>query len=127
MCGSLVTSAGLPELDNLFNHFFRAEEVAMWRAPASIWEVENTFHIEVVSVFDSAGSSPSHTSAALFLRGPSRCRSRQLYATFVFPPRNQPIFAVSKSQSLTRSHFRNQWIRSACSAQNASGSARERA
>jgi HSP20 family protein len=39
--------AGLPEFDNLFNHFFRAEEVAMWRAPASIWEAENMFHIEV--------------------------------------------------------------------------------
>ena len=39
--------AGLPELDNLFNHFFRAEEVAMWRAPASIWEADNMFHIEV--------------------------------------------------------------------------------
>jgi HSP20 family protein len=39
--------AGLPEFDNLFNQFFRAEEVAMWRAPASIWEAENTFHIEV--------------------------------------------------------------------------------
>jgi HSP20 family protein len=39
--------AGLPELDNLFNHFFRAEEVAMWRAPASIWEADEKFHIEV--------------------------------------------------------------------------------
>jgi HSP20 family protein len=39
--------AGLPEFDNLFNHFFRAEEVAMWRAPASIWEAENVFHIEL--------------------------------------------------------------------------------
>lgn len=39
--------ANLPEFDNLFNHFFRAEEVAMWRAPASIWEAENTFHIEL--------------------------------------------------------------------------------
>jgi HSP20 family protein len=39
--------AGLPEFDSLFNHFFRAEEVAMWRAPASIWEADNTFHIEV--------------------------------------------------------------------------------
>jgi len=39
--------ASLPEFDNLFNHFFRAEEVAMWRAPASIWEAENTFHIEL--------------------------------------------------------------------------------
>jgi HSP20 family protein len=38
---------GLPEFDNLFNHFFRAEEVAMWRAPASIWEADNMFHIEV--------------------------------------------------------------------------------
>jgi HSP20 family protein len=40
-------SAGLPEFDNLFNHFFRAEEVAMWRAPASIWEADNMFHIEI--------------------------------------------------------------------------------
>ena len=39
--------AGLPEFDHLFNQFFRSEEVAMWRAPASIWEAENTFHIEV--------------------------------------------------------------------------------
>ena len=39
--------AGLPEFDTLFNHFFRPEEVAMWRAPASIWEADNTFHIEV--------------------------------------------------------------------------------
>lgn len=39
--------AGLPEFDTLFNHLFRAEEVAMWRAPASIWEAENEFHIEV--------------------------------------------------------------------------------
>ncbi|MCI0332182.1 MAG: Hsp20/alpha crystallin family protein [Planctomycetes bacterium] len=38
---------GFPELDNLFNHFLRAEEVAMWRAPASIWEADNTFHIEI--------------------------------------------------------------------------------
>lgn len=37
----------LPEFDNLFNHFFRAEEVATWRAPASIWEAENMFHIEL--------------------------------------------------------------------------------
>jgi HSP20 family protein len=39
--------AGFPEFDNLFGQFFRGEEVAMWRAPASIWEAENTFHIEV--------------------------------------------------------------------------------
>lgn len=38
---------GLPEVDTLFNHFFRPEEVSMWRAPASIWEAENVFHIEV--------------------------------------------------------------------------------
>lgn len=42
-----VLGAGMPEFDNLFNHFFRAEEVPMWRAPASIWEADNTFHIEV--------------------------------------------------------------------------------
>jgi HSP20 family protein len=44
--GGLLPTA-LPEFDNLFNHFFRAEEVALWRAPASIWEADNTFHIEV--------------------------------------------------------------------------------
>ena len=37
----------LPEFDNLFNHFFRADDTAIWRAPASIWEADNTFHIEV--------------------------------------------------------------------------------
>jgi HSP20 family protein len=37
----------LPEFDNLFNHLFRAEEVGMWRAPASIWEGEDTFHLEL--------------------------------------------------------------------------------
>ena len=42
-----LLSAGLPEFDTLFNQFFRAEEVPMWRAPASIWEANNTFHIEV--------------------------------------------------------------------------------
>ena len=44
--GHLLPSP-LPEFDNLFNHFFRPEEVTMWRAPASIWEADNTFHIEV--------------------------------------------------------------------------------
>src|SRR3954469_3517099 len=39
--------AGMPEFDNLFNQFFRAEEVAMWHAPAAIWEADNMFHIEV--------------------------------------------------------------------------------
>jgi HSP20 family protein len=42
-----VLPAGFPEVDNLFNHFFRPEEMATWRAPASIWEAENVFHIEV--------------------------------------------------------------------------------
>jgi HSP20 family protein len=40
-------STNLPEFDKLVNQFFRTEEVAMWRAPASIWEADNTFHIEV--------------------------------------------------------------------------------
>lgn len=44
--GSLLPG-GLPEFDTLFNHFFRAEEVAMWRAPASIWEADNVFHLEI--------------------------------------------------------------------------------
>ena len=39
--------AGLPEVDALFNHFFRPEEGTTWRAPASIWEAENVFHIEM--------------------------------------------------------------------------------
>jgi HSP20 family protein len=42
-----VLPAGFPEVDNLFSHFFRPEEMATWRAPASIWEAENVFHIEV--------------------------------------------------------------------------------
>jgi HSP20 family protein len=39
--------AGLPEFDQLFGQFFRPEEASTWRAPASIWEAENVFHIEV--------------------------------------------------------------------------------
>ena len=46
---SQLFPAGLPEFDHLFNHLFRAEEVALWHAPASIWEAENTFHIELDS------------------------------------------------------------------------------
>jgi HSP20 family protein len=42
-----ILPAGLPEFDRLLNQFFRAEEVAMWRAPASIWEADNNFHIEI--------------------------------------------------------------------------------
>lgn len=44
---SNLLPANLPEFDNLFNHFFRPEEVAMWRAPASIWEADNAYHIEL--------------------------------------------------------------------------------
>jgi len=40
-------STNLPEFDKLVNQFFRTDEVAMWRAPASIWEADNTFHIEI--------------------------------------------------------------------------------
>ena len=39
--------AGFPEVDTLFSHFFRPDEGATWRAPASIWEAENVFHIEM--------------------------------------------------------------------------------
>lgn len=39
-------SAGLPELDTLFNQFFRSEGTTTWHAPVSIWEAENTFHVE---------------------------------------------------------------------------------
>jgi HSP20 family protein len=39
--------SGFPEFDNLFSHFFRPEDVSLWRAPTSIWEAENAFHIEV--------------------------------------------------------------------------------
>jgi len=39
---------GFSEFDNLFNHIFRGEAaVNTWRAPASIWEADNTFHIEL--------------------------------------------------------------------------------
>lgn len=39
--------AGFREFDTLMNHFLRGEGALMWHAPASIWEAENTFHIEV--------------------------------------------------------------------------------
>jgi HSP20 family protein len=38
---------GFQELDSLFGHIFRPEDVTLWRAPASIWEADNSFHIEV--------------------------------------------------------------------------------
>ncbi len=40
-------SAGLPELDTLFNQFFRSEDVTTWHAVLSIWEADKTFHVEV--------------------------------------------------------------------------------
>jgi HSP20 family protein len=39
--------AGFTDVDNLFGHFFRPEETSTWRAPASIWEADSVFHIEV--------------------------------------------------------------------------------
>ena len=39
--------AGFPEFDNLFSQFFRPEDVSVWRAPTSIWEADDAFHIEV--------------------------------------------------------------------------------
>ncbi len=44
-------TAGLPEFDTLFNQFFRSEGGATWHTPVSIWEADNTFHVEV----DAAG------------------------------------------------------------------------
>ncbi len=38
---------GFPEFDEFFNHVFRSEEVSMWRAPASVWEADNTIHVDV--------------------------------------------------------------------------------
>jgi HSP20 family protein len=39
--------SNLREFDNLFGHFFRPGEVALWHAPASIWEAESAFHVEL--------------------------------------------------------------------------------
>src|SRR3954471_9910966 len=59
--------------------------------------------------------------AALFRRHVVRCRSRQLYETLVFAPRNH--FANGAfDQSETCVHFLNQCRWSASSAQNVSGS-----
>ena len=41
-----LLETGLP-VEQLFGQFFRPEEVAGWQAPASIWEAENVFHVEV--------------------------------------------------------------------------------
>ena len=37
----------LREFDNLFHQFARAEQAGGWRAPASIWEVTDTYHLEL--------------------------------------------------------------------------------
>jgi HSP20 family protein len=42
-----LLSTSMPEFDKLVNHFFRPDEVTLWRAPASIWEADNTFHLEI--------------------------------------------------------------------------------
>jgi HSP20 family protein len=42
-----LLSTSMPEFDKLVNQFFRPEEVTLWRAPASIWEADNTFHLEI--------------------------------------------------------------------------------
>jgi HSP20 family protein len=42
-----LLSTSMPEFDKLVNQFFRSDEVSLWRAPASIWEADNTFHIEL--------------------------------------------------------------------------------
>src|SRR5438094_5817282 len=58
--------------------------------------------------------------AALFLRGPSRWRSRQLELTLILPPTNH--WACGSFQTSTLSHFLNQCSDSACSAQKPCGS-----
>ena len=35
------------DFDNLFGRFYRPGEVALWHAPASIWEDEKAFHLEL--------------------------------------------------------------------------------
>jgi HSP20 family protein len=37
----------LREFDSLFNQFARAEQTGRWQAPASIWEVADTYHLEL--------------------------------------------------------------------------------
>src|SRR5579885_695106 len=58
--------------------------------------------------------------AALFLRGPVTCRSRQLYERLICPPTNH--FAHGQFHSSTLSHFLNQCSSSAMRPQNFSGS-----
>src|SRR5438105_8749373 len=62
--------------------------------------------------------------AALFLRGPSRWRSMQLYAALSVRPTNH--WACGSFHSRTRSHLRNQVSAPACSAQKPSGSSAAR-
>jgi HSP20 family protein len=42
-----LLSTSMPEFDKLVNQFFRTDELARWRAPASIWEADNTYHIDI--------------------------------------------------------------------------------
>src|SRR5262249_26373181 len=58
-------------------------------------------------------------SAALFLRGPCKCLSRQLKLALSLPPRNH--LANGSFQSSTLCHFVNQVSDCACSAQKLSG------
>lgn len=39
--------AGIADVDQLLGQFFRPETASSWRAPASIWESDNVFHVEV--------------------------------------------------------------------------------
>jgi HSP20 family protein len=38
---------GFREFDTLMNQFFRGEGALLWQAPASIWEADSMFHVEV--------------------------------------------------------------------------------
>src|SRR5687767_13677935 len=66
----------------------------------------STYRSQYVSVRRSPGS-PSQTSAALLRRGPSMCRSTQLYDTLSFPPRNH--FACGGFHCSTFFHGLNKW------------------
>src|SRR6476469_4918463 len=63
--------------------------------------------------------SPSKMMAALFLRGPSRWRSRQFSETFSLPPTNH--LANGSFQSSTFVHFLLHFSSEASRAQNLSG------
>jgi HSP20 family protein len=42
-----MLQGNIRDFDNLFGHFFRPGEVALWHAPASIWEDTSAFHVEL--------------------------------------------------------------------------------